>query len=146
MGLLPILRQLGCVVTIPTAVEQELQAGRSAGHDVPDLNGLGWIGIREPSANPTLPDAEKLGPGESDVLWLTLETADSAAVLDDGAARRAASQLGLRFTGTLGLLVDAKQLGLIEAVGPVLDDLQRHKFHVSPVLRETILRAAGEAS
>jgi predicted nucleic acid-binding protein len=44
----------------------------------------------------------------------------------------------------LGLLVDAKQHGLIPAVAPLLDQLERRNFHMSPRIRATILTAAGE--
>jgi predicted nucleic acid-binding protein len=143
-GLLGVLERLGCVVTIPRAVERELLAGRDAGYNVPDATDFEWIGIREPRATPSLPEAENLGPGESAVLWLAIETPDSVAVLDDNAAREVAGQLGLPFTGTLGLLLDAKRLGLIQALGPALDELERCRFHVSHRVREIILRAAGE--
>jgi predicted nucleic acid-binding protein len=44
----------------------------------------------------------------------------------------------------LGLLVDAKQRGLISTVAPLLDELERHNFHMSPRIRKAILKAAGE--
>ena len=47
--------------------------------------------------------------GESDVLWVALETADGVAVLDEIPARRVARQLGIPLAGTLGLLVDLEQ-------------------------------------
>ncbi len=62
-GLLGVLERLGCVVTIPKAVERELLAGRDAGYNVPDATDFEWIGIREPLATPSLPEAENLGPG-----------------------------------------------------------------------------------
>jgi predicted nucleic acid-binding protein len=104
------------------------------------------LSIRTPAARPALPDANLLGVGESDVIWVALETPGSVAVLDEIAARRVASQLGIAFTGTLDLLVDAKNHGMIQAVAPVLLELDRHDFHMSPRLRETILKAAGETS
>jgi hypothetical protein len=90
-----------------------LAQGRSAGHSGPDLAAIGWITIRTPTARPSLPDAKHLAVGESDVLWLALESPGSEAVLDEAPARHAAAQLGIAFTGTLGLLVDAKQRGRI---------------------------------
>lgn len=144
VGLLHVLSALGSAVTVPTAVERELATGRSAGHDVPDVAGLDWTTIRPPNTTPALPDAEDLDAGESDVLWLVLETPGSVAILDDAAARRVASRLGVPFTGTLGLLVDAKHRGLIPAVAPVLDELDHHHFHMSPGIRQMILRTAGE--
>ena len=44
----------------------------------------------------------------------------------------------------LGLLLDAKKRGLISAVAPLLDELDRHKFNLSPRIRESILNASGE--
>lgn len=47
-------------------------------------------------------------------------------------------------TGTLGLLVDAKRRALISTVAPLLDELERHNFHMSPRIRNAILKAARE--
>ncbi|NLY00160.1 MAG: DUF3368 domain-containing protein [Rhodopirellula sp.] len=100
--------------------------------------------VRSPTATPTLPHASQLGPGEREVLWLAQETPGSVAVLDDEPARRAAAALGIARSGTLGLLVDAKRHGLVTAVAPLLDELQRNGFHVSLQLRDAILEAAAE--
>ena len=144
VGLLYILPALSPTVVLPAAVAQELAAGQSEGYDAPDIAGLKWLTIRTPATRPALPDARFLGVGESEVLWLALETPGGVAVLDEVPARRVAGQLGIAFTGTLGLLVDAKNHGMIPAVGPVLLELDRHDFHMSPGIRETILKAAGE--
>lgn len=78
------------------------------------------------------------------MLWLALETADGVAVLDDRVARRVARQLGIALTGTLGLLVDAKQRSLISTVGPLLDELEHQNFRMSARIRNVILQAARE--
>lgn len=78
------------------------------------------------------------------MLWLAMETANSVAVLDDRVARRVARQLGIPLTGTLGLLVDAKQRALISTVAPFLNELDCHNFHMSPRIRNAILKAASE--
>jgi uncharacterized protein len=144
VGLLQILPALSQVVVVPAAVEQELAIGRSEGHDVCDMATLNWVAIRTPTARPALPDAKQLGAGESDVLWVALETPGSVAVLDEVPARRVAAQLAIAFTGTLGLLLDAKRRGLILAVAPVLVELDRRNFHMSPRIRDAILKAADE--
>ena len=53
----------------------------------------------------------ELGPGETEVLALGMEHRDAILIIDDAVARQAAGMLGLRFTGTLGLLIDAKKTG-----------------------------------
>jgi predicted nucleic acid-binding protein len=87
-----------------------------------------------------------LGPGETEVLALALESSSPVVVLDDGLARRAAKVLNVPLTGTLGLLLDAKTRGLVPAVLPLLDRLQELRFRVSTQTRESVLRSAGEGS
>jgi predicted nucleic acid-binding protein len=144
VGLLHILPALASGVCVPAAVCSELAAGRALGVNVPDPTALGWATTRSPHDKPTLPRSTSLGAGERDVLWLALETANSVAALDDRDARRIARQLGIAVTGTLGLLVDAKQHSLISAVAPLLDELERQGFRSSARIRDAILEAAGE--
>ena len=146
VGVFHILPALATRVIVPGAVHQELARGRTVGHNVPDVASIDWIAIRTPTARPPLPDASELDAGESDVLWVALESPGAVVVLDEAAARRVAAKLGIALTGTLGLLVDAKRSGLIPNVAPLLDELNRHAFHMSPRIRQTILKAAGETS
>lgn len=145
IGRLDILQKLSAKVIVPGAVQREIEVGAKISHDVPDLTAIAWIVIESPTTSPPLPNASQLGPGELDVLWLALERPGTVVLLDDQPARRVAAQLGLAYTGTLGALVDAKRLGIVPAVAPLIDDLQRRGFHMSVRLRETILRTAGES-
>jgi predicted nucleic acid-binding protein len=144
VGLLNLLPGLGTSVVVPTAVVRELDEGRKRGIDLPAVAGLGWATVQMPRTKPGLPQGSKLGPGESEVLWLAMERANSVAVLDDIRARRVAHQLGVSFTGILGLLLDAKHAGLLHAVAPVLDQLERRNFYLTQRMRAAILRRAGE--
>jgi hypothetical protein len=56
-----------------------------------------------------------------------------------------AATLAIRFRGTLGVLLDAKQVGLVSTITPLLDQLQALGFHLSSRTREVILDLAGEA-
>lgn len=87
----------------------------------------------------------KLGPGESEAIGLALELGTHTLLLDERRARRLAAELGLRIIGTVGLLVAAKQAGLIVAVRPYLETLLAVGFHVAPQIIEGALREAGEA-
>jgi len=66
-------------------------------------------------------------------------------LLVDALARRVAAGLGLRLTGTLGILLSAKRIGLLSAVTPALDRLQRLRFHLAPQTRAAVLTLAGES-
>lgn len=144
LGILHILPALAKRVTVPPAVVEELSVGRALGLNVPDPKGLDWVTIRGPLSAPVLPLIRDLGPGETQVLALGLETADSLVVLDDALARRVAQTLGLPLRGTLGLLLDAKRAGLVSHVVPLLDQLQALRFRLAPETRTAVLQLAGE--
>lgn len=60
LELLPAL--LGGII-VPDSVAEELEAGRTALWDVPDVRKLSWITIRIPASTPALPLAAALGRG-----------------------------------------------------------------------------------
>jgi predicted nucleic acid-binding protein len=64
--------------------------------------------------------------------------------LDDLLARSVARGLGVKLTGTAGILINAKMKGLIEAISPYLDQLERLGFHLAPEHKSLILKKAGE--
>jgi uncharacterized protein len=144
LGVLHVLSELAQTVTVPPAVQEELETGHRLGLNLPDLQTLEWIVIRRPSSTAALPLVTDLGSGERQVLALALETPDSVCILDDSLARRLAITLQLRITGTLGLLIDAKSRGIISAVGPFLDQLQSFGFRLAPSTRAAVLKLVDE--
>ncbi len=145
VGRLSLLPALLGHVLVPPAVVSELSAGRALGVDLPDLSSLAWVAVRPPAQASGLPPSLRLGPGEVEVIALALECGDAVAILDDRLARQAALSLGLRITGTLGLLLDAKHAGLIPAVAPLFDALQALGFRLAPRSRAALLKLAGES-
>ena len=89
---------------------------------------------------------EVLDPGETEAIALGLELHADLLLIDERKGRAEAARLGLKTTGLLGVLLEAKALGLIEKASPVLDDLSRRAgFHVSASVRREFLYLAGEA-
>jgi len=112
---------------------------------LPDPTVLEWITVRPPASAAVLPLITDLGPGETAVLALALESTNAIVILDDALARQVAAMLSIPFRGTLGVLRDAKQAGLVSAITPLLDQLQGLGFRLSSHTREVILDLAGEA-
>ena len=146
LGLLHVLPALAERVIVPPAVVAEVETGRALGVSLPDLTTLDWMLVRRPTSEPALPLINDLGPGETQVLMLALESRKAVAVLDDALARHVAETLELLYTGTLGLLIDAKRAGLVEAVEPLLDQFQALRFRLAAHTRTAVLKLAGEAS
>ncbi len=88
--------------------------------------------------------ANHLGSGERAVIACARMQQGAIAGLDDRQARDLAESLGLRVTGTLGVLLRARQVGLVTQVRPLLDALIRQGFRLGPALYDDGLRLAGE--
>ena len=146
LGLLPVLPALAGRVIVPPAVLQELAVGRAQGINLPELIGMDWVTVRHPSSQAALPLVTDLGPGETEVLALALESSDAVVILDDALARQVAVTFGIRLRGTLGILLDAKRAGLVPTIAPLLDQLHALRFHLSPHTRAAILELAGESA
>jgi len=82
--------------------------------------------------------------GEASTIAFSLETPNSLMILDDLKAGKLATLLHLKFTGLLGILVKAKQQGIISSVRDVLEKLQSVNFRISTAMEREILRLAQE--
>jgi len=145
VDLLDILATLYGHIIIPQAVAAELGQGRSLGIGLPDPSVLPWITIGQVRDRALLPMVTDLGWGEREALALALERPGALLLLDDALARRYARLLGLTFTGTLGVILRAKQAGYVRNVQPILDRLDALHFRLDAATREAVLKLAGEA-
>ncbi len=82
--------------------------------------------------------------GEASTIALAYQFDDVTLILDDRKARKLADNLKLRFTGLLGVLIKAKQTGIIDSVDNVLARLKSAGFRFSPAMEIQALRLAGE--
>jgi len=146
LGQLDLLRTLYGQVLVPPAVEWELFHPPIA-HPVVNIAQLGFAQVQAPhdqlQVNQLL---RQLDLGEAEALVLACEVQASAILIDERRGRTAAKRLGLHRVGTLGVLMEARRNGLIQAVRPLMDDLENNlKFFISAKLRADILRLAGES-
>ena len=83
--------------------------------------------------------------GEREAIALALALNADYLIVDDLPARRLATRLGLRITGSAGLLVRARRLGLIDAVRPELDAMIASGLYMSRQVYLEVLGSVGEA-
>jgi uncharacterized protein len=137
-----LLQSLYGEVVIPPAVERELRAGTHM-HE-----GLDWPLLRvvEPKSSEMVTLlSESLDLGESEAIVLATEIDADLLLIDEVDGREAARKLGLRFTGLLGVLLEAKERGLVPSMSAELDRLvQATTFRIRPEVRQRMLRLAGE--
>jgi uncharacterized protein len=81
--------------------------------------------------------------GEAEAVALASEK-NCLLISDDKQARAAAKRLSINVIGTVGVLIRAKQNGIIAEIKPILDALESNSFYISRALREEALKIAGE--
>jgi predicted nucleic acid-binding protein len=145
LGRIGLLHNLFGIVLLPPAVDEELRHPPT-GLPLVDVRELGFISIRAPNDHQRVEDLMRsLDPGESEALALALELGVSVILIDEAAGGAMAVHLGLQPVGVLGTLVRAKQRGLIDGVGSLMECLESEiGFFISEQLRTEILRRAGE--
>lgn len=132
IGRLDLLPALLDPVVIPYAVNREFGTQ------------LAWMKVEQPTDVGMVAALRLLvDPGESEAIVLAYEKG-LRIILDDRKAREVAQRLGVPVTGTVGLLLKAKQEGVIPLVRPLLDALDAHHFRIGDALRAEALRLAGE--
>ena len=96
-----------------------------------------WASVRHPiQIEPTA----RLGLGEREAIALACELKATQLLVDDRAARRIAVQRGLAITGTIGILEQAAEQGLVSLPG-ALQKLLRTNFRIdADVIREALQR------
>ena len=86
----------------------------------------------------------QIDKGESSAIALALEIPGSTVILDDFKARKIAIKLGIQVTGTLGVVIRARQKGIISSIKPILGKLKQTNFRLSTELESEALMMAGE--
>ncbi|MBU4492516.1 MAG: DUF3368 domain-containing protein [Euryarchaeota archaeon] len=82
--------------------------------------------------------------GEAETIVLAEELNAGAVLIDDLKARKIAKLRGLNVIGTIGILLDAKEKGVITELKPLLDLLLEKKIRVSKELYYRALEIADE--
>ena len=139
IGRAELLSAIYSNIVIPRAVYRELTSGRA-----PDIvrqwitDRPEWVDVADA---PQIVDAhlESIQIGERETILVAEELNADLIVLDDRKARRLAHDRGLTVIGTIGILTDAAERGLID-LREALQALQTTSFRASSELLQSLLR------
>lgn len=142
---LEILKKLYSEIYVPQAVYDEVTAKQdSACQQL--KNNLSWIhvcNIKNHSQKRMY--QAKLHDGEVEVMILAQELPPAdLVILDDNAAKKTAKFLGLKVTGSLGVILKAKKNNYIPSVTDVMNQLITNGFYISPDVYNFVKNQADE--
>jgi predicted nucleic acid-binding protein len=147
-GLLDIVKRVGGDILVPAPVFAECtrELARPGATTLTDAHQNGLLSvIAEPdfAAIPKLQNIVNLDSGE--VAAIALAMAHKCPVLmDERLGRNVAALNGLSVIGSAGILLAAKDLGLIDHVAPILVAWRDWGYFLSPALLEAVLSRASE--
>ncbi|MGC1375746.1 MAG: DUF3368 domain-containing protein [Anaerolineales bacterium] len=146
IGRLDLLFALFGEVYIPQAVYDEtVTHGRTEGIAKQAVASAGWIRaikVQDRLAVDVLLDEMDLG--EVETIVLAMEIKAEWVLMDEKKGRRKLTQLNIPKIGTLGILLKAKQLGLISNLKSEIENLQKSGFGIAPRIVDEMLHQAGE--
>lgn len=106
---------------------------------------LNWISIQNPlNQNYQKILETSVDKGEASAIALAVEIVDCLLIIDDLKGRDLAESLGIKITGTFGIIIEAKLSGKITSVKPYLKKISQTNFRFSTKLEKLILEKANE--
>lgn len=141
---LELLPRLFSKIFVPPEVWNEVTVKGQGlpGADV--VSQVAWITIQKPDPLLVRPLSILVDAGEAEAIALAQGIPDCIILLDDSRARKIAERLNIKQIGTVGLLLRAKRVGLIETVRPQLDSLLKNGIYIRQELMDAVLNDAGE--
>ncbi len=141
-----LLQQLFGEIHIPQAVYDEaVVRGREEGGAKQEVSTATWIktvSVKDRLAVEVLLD--ELDVGEAETIVLAGEINADWVLMDEKKGRRKLTQMGISKIGTLGILLKAKQVGLLTAIRPEIEKLRQQGFSISQDVIDAVLQQANE--
>jgi len=140
------LRQFFGEITIPQAVHDEaVIAGHETGGAKQEVLAADWIKVvpvKDRLAVEILLD--ELDLGEAETIVLAREINADWVLMDERKGRRKSAQLNQQKIGTLGILLKARQSGLLSELKPELELLRQNGFSIGQQIVDEILHQVSE--
>lgn len=137
--------RLAEVVVVPDGVVGEVGVREEGLETLARLRETPKVQFPGPVAVPASISVWDLGTGESDVLAHCCANSGSCrAVVDDLRARQCAAAFGIPVVGTIGIVLRAKQLGVVSSARPLVEALLESGLYMTEDLVRQALSLVGE--
>lgn len=142
---LDLLYDLYGQIIVPNKVLSELEAHRLT---MTKLKSKNWLASQEITDSALYKKLEEsIDPGEAEAIVLAKELDAELLLIDERKGRQIAQERGLQIVGLLGVLIDAKRMGRVISLKPLMDRLiHEASFWISPKLYQSVLAKVGETS
>ncbi|MEO8148582.1 MAG: DUF3368 domain-containing protein [Bacteroidia bacterium] len=143
---LQILHKIFDEIIIPAAVDREVKFLKKLGRDISSYENAEWIIAKQLSDYSQFETLKlKLDIGEAEAIALALEVSCDLILIDERLGTSLAKQAGLKTIGLAGVLVLAKQRGIIKELKPIMLELKtKAGFWLGEKLLQQILSDNGE--
>jgi hypothetical protein len=142
---LDTLFRLYSELMIPKAVADEI--GTKPGKENDQVQALlkkGTLQLRQVSSKILAELPIDLGRGERETIALAIDSGADLVILDDQQGRLVSRDKCLSVTGTVGVLIEAKERGFIPSLRPEMDRLIEAGMWINEVFYHRILKEYGE--
>lgn len=143
LDLLRLLRDIYTEIWIPREVEEEFLRVEKESRQAA-LNNAPWIKVVDLTDPESGSIYDGLDSGEAEVFALADEHDARLVIIDERDARQEAKRIGVPFKGVVGILLEAKEAGLIDEIKPLLIALKQNGIYLDKSLITYALREAGE--
>ena len=146
LGQMEILKTIFKKLHIPMAVHSEIEAYFSGDDQWQRCLDEEFIIRTEVQTSPKIKELMiHLHMGEAEALCLCIENNAQLCLIDDRDARIIARLNNIPVSGTLGVLMKAKKMGIIESVKKLMDLLRNdHHFWIDDAMYSKVSRLSNE--
>ncbi len=146
LGQMEILKKIFKELHVPMAVYSEIEAYFSGDNQWQKCLEEDFIIRAEVQTSAKIKELmTHLHTGEAEALCLCIENNAKLCLLDDRDARVIARLNKIPISGTLGVLIKAKKMGIIESVKEFMDRLRiDHHYWIDDAMYNNVLNLSGE--
>lgn len=143
-GDLEILRELYSRIVVPFEVCGEILVGGATGFAVKEFQKATFLATQHSSTTIGTFLRNSLDIGEASVIQTALDLRIVTVCIDEAVGRRIARLNALSVTGSIGILLRAKQEGASLSIRTALDNMNRHGIWLGKEVTDAAIKLSGE--